>query len=162
MIGNPTGDFAARLSELLPRAVEWAEKQSLAILHEGKPLDGRGLLLARATGVVHPQRIRIWTVPHIPAPEDPDLRQLALAQNLIGPNTRGLTLGYGIFILEGHIDPRLLSHECRHVHQVEAAGGLAAFLPIYLKQIADDGYDAAPYELDARAYELNTWAPQGT
>jgi hypothetical protein len=66
-------------------------------------------------------------------------------------------LGYGIFIVDGQLDPGLLSHECRHVHQVEAAGGLTAFLPLYLKQIADFTYHNAPYELDAQAHELAAW-----
>jgi len=51
----------------------------------------------------------------------------------------------------------LLSHECRHAHQVESAGGLDVFLPKYLTQIADFTYDKAPYELDARAHELPSW-----
>jgi hypothetical protein len=65
-----------------------------------------------------------------------------------------MTLGYGIVIVEGQMDLGLLSHECRHVYQVEIAGGLAAFLHEYLKQIADFGYDDAPYEIDARAHEI--------
>jgi hypothetical protein len=36
---------------------------------------------------------------------------------LIGPGTRGLSLGYGILIRQGEIDLGLLSHECRHVPQ---------------------------------------------
>jgi hypothetical protein len=40
------------------------------------------------------------------------------------------------------------------VHQVEAAGSLEGFLVAYLKQIAAVGYDDAPYEVDARAHEL--------
>jgi hypothetical protein len=43
------------------------------------------------------------------------------------------------------------------VHQVEA-GSLEAFLLAYLKQIADVGYDDAPYEVDARAHELHVEA----
>jgi hypothetical protein len=43
------------------------------------------------------------------------------------------------------------------VHQVEAAGGLEAFLARYLKQIADFTYNNAPYEQDAEAHELTAW-----
>jgi hypothetical protein len=102
-------------------------------------------------------QIRTLTVPLIPAPDDPELKQLALQQKLIGPGTEGLTLGYGILIVDRYWCSRLLSHECRHVHQVEAAGGLAAFLSLYLQQIAEFTYDYAPYELDARAHEITTW-----
>jgi hypothetical protein len=133
--GKQVSDFAARMPLLLPRALAWAEEQSRAILAQGQPLNVRGLALARAVGVAQPERIRVWTVPSIPAPGDQELKHLALEQHLIGPGTHGLTLGYGIFILEGQGGPQLLSHECRHVYQVEAAGSVAAFLPIYLKQL---------------------------
>jgi hypothetical protein len=149
-----TSEFAARLVEPLQRALAWAEEQSQVILRSGKPLDGQGLKVARAVGVMHPERIRLWIVPQIPAPEDPELRRLALEQNLIGPGTRGLTLAYGIIIRDGELDAGLLSHECRHVSQVEQASSLLAFLTAYLKQIAEFTYDDAPYERDARAMSL--------
>jgi len=157
MIENAASEFAAILPDLLPLVLAWAEETSRIMLRRGLPLDARGIKLARAVGVAHPERIRILTVPHVPPPEDPELRQLALEQNLIGPRTRGLTLGYGIFIVEGQMDSGLLSHECRHVHQVEVAGSLDVFLPKYLTQIAEFTYDHAPYELDARAHELPFW-----
>jgi hypothetical protein len=151
-------DFASMLPKLLPRAISWAEAQSHIICAlRGKSLGSKELALAKAAGVVLPERIRIWTVPIIPAPEDPELSRLAREQNLIGPGTLGLTLGHGIFILAGQASPRLLSHEFRHVYQVEQAGSLATFLPIYLQQIADVGYDRAPYELDARAHEHSSY-----
>lgn len=142
-----------QLPKLLPRILAWANTQAAHIVREGDPLNAASLTLAIRVGVVHPERIRILTVPTVPAPEDPELRQLALEQNLIGPHTAGLTLGYGIFIVEGCLTPRLLAHECRHVYQYEVAGSIEAFLPRYLQQIAEFTYDRAPYELDARAWE---------
>lgn len=66
----------------------------------------------------------------------------------------GLTLGYAVLICRGHeASPRFLSHEFRHVHQYEAAGSIASFLPGYLQQIIAYGYPHAPSELDARAHE---------
>jgi hypothetical protein len=47
----------------------------------------------------------------------------------------------------------LLSHECRHVYQYEAAGSIAAFLPVYLQQIATVGYESAPFDR-TRAHEF--------
>jgi hypothetical protein len=41
------------------------------------------------------------------------------------------------------------------VLQAEVAGGLEAFLPKYLQQVAEFTYDKAPYELDAKRPELN-------
>lgn len=66
----------------------------------------------------------------------------------------GLTLGYSILICRGHKTRRLLSHELRHVFQYEQHGSIAAFLPVYLMQIATVGYQSAPFEQDARAHEL--------
>ena len=84
------------------------------------------------------------------------LRQVALETGLLGPGSIGLTLGHSIFIVRGHMSPRLLSHECRHVHQYEIYGSIAAFLPVYLEQIATVGYLGAPLERDARAHEIET------
>jgi hypothetical protein len=157
MNSQATDDLASKLPRLLPQVIAWADAQASLIQRHGQPLNSQELRAARAVSVLHPERIRMWTVQQILAPEDPELKQLALEQNLIGPRTKGLTLAYGILILEGHHSPQLLSHECRHVHQVEVAGGLAAFLPHYLQQIAEFGYDNAPYELDAREHELSHW-----
>jgi hypothetical protein len=66
----------------------------------------------------------------------------------------GLTLGHSIFIVRGQKTSRLLSHECRHVHQYEAYGSIAAFLPPYLRQIVEAGYENSSYELDAQAHEI--------
>jgi len=73
------------------------------------------------------------------------------------PGTGGLTVGYGILIRLGEFNLRLLSRECPRVHQVEAAGGLEAFLARYLKQVADFTYNNAPHEQDAEAHELTAW-----
>lgn len=151
-------DLAAKLPQILPRAITWAEAQSRNIcLLRGDALDAKATALARAVGVKQPDRIRVWVVPVIPGPDDPELRELALEYNLIGPDTHGLTLGYGIFILQGFFGPRLLSHEFRHVHHVETVGSIAEFLPLYLEQVAAFGYHDAPYEIDARAHELLDW-----
>jgi hypothetical protein len=145
--------LADQLPTLLPRILAWANAHVAHILREGDPLNAAGLTLASRVGVAQPERIRIRIVPTVPAPADPELQQIAIEENLIGPHTAGLTRGYGIFIVEGCLTPRLLAHECRHVYQYEVAGSIEAFLPLYLKQIAEVGYDRAQYEMDARAWE---------
>lgn len=95
----------------------------------------------------------LWRSGSLPLPGDPELKQAALATGLLGPSMIGLTLGHGIYVCHGHGNIRLLSHEFRHVHQYEQAGSIAAFLPAYLQQIVDVGYDKAPFEVDARAHE---------
>jgi hypothetical protein len=142
-----------QLPVLLPRILAWANAQTSRIVRQGDPLNDAGLRLAIRVGVAQPERIRILSVPTVTAPEDPELRQIAIEQNLIGPHTAGLTLGFGIFVVDGCLTSQLLAHECRHVYQDEVAGSIEAFLPLYLKQIAVVGYERAPYEVDARAWE---------
>src|SRR5258708_7801547 len=131
MTASHQSEFAGRLNELLPHAIAWVVEQSNLLLQSGQPLSVHDLKIARAVGVKHPERIRVCSVSELPAPSDPELQRFAAEQNLIAPGTRGFTLGYGILIRQGEMDVRLLSHECRHVHQVEEAGSLETFLTAY-------------------------------
>ena len=143
-------DLNAVLPMIIPKVIAWVEAQSMHITQTGQPLKEELLAVARSVGVIQPERIRIAEVPSLPLPEDPELNQAARATGLLGPDMTGLTLGYGIYICYGHGDIRLLSHEFRHVYQYEQAGSIAAFIPVYLQQIALFGYDNAPFENDAR------------
>jgi len=67
-----------QLPVLLPRVLAWANAQAAHIARQGVPLNAPSLTLARRVGVVHPERIRILVVPAVPAPEDPELRQIAM------------------------------------------------------------------------------------
>jgi hypothetical protein len=102
---------------------------------------------------MRPELIRVSMVPQLPQPEDPELLLAAQHTGLLGPNMAGLTLGHAIYICHGQDSIRLISHKCRHVHQYELAGSIAAFLPQYLQQIATVGYANAPFEIDAREHE---------
>ena len=149
-------DLASALPTLLPRAVAWAQAESNAVIAGGIPLRPAGLEIARRVGVLQPERIRVGVVQQLPLPADPALREAALQTGLLGPTMIGLTLGYAVLIRNGYeADPRLLSHEFRHVFQYEAAGSIAAFLPGYLQQIVQFGYFNAPLEADARAHEMH-------
>lgn len=147
-------DLISILAQLLPLAVTWAEGQSSRVIETGHPLDAAGLALAKRVGVQHPELIRLQFVDALPQPDEAALRQAALATGLLGPDGIGLTLGYAIFIVQGHMSASLLSHECRHVYQYEGAGSIAGFLLAYLHQIATIGYQDAPFEQDARAHEV--------
>lgn len=146
-------EFHAMLPSLLPKAIAWAEMQSSHIAHFGQPLNDTLISLARSVGVLHPDRIRIVEVDSLPMPDDPDLKDAALAAGLLGANMIGLTLGYSVYICRGQWTIRLLSHEFRHVCQYEKAGSIVTFLSIYLQQIVSVGYNSAPFEIDARVYE---------
>lgn len=140
---------------LVPKAIAWAQEQSHLILRNGDSLSEKEKTLAAHVGIAKPELVRILYVSELPTPEDPLLREVANATGLIGPNMAGLTLGYGIFIVETHTSVRLISHELRHVQQYETLGGIEAFMPVYLAQIAGVGYDSAPLEQDARAFEVH-------
>lgn len=148
-------NLLATLPQVLPSAIAWAELQASHVTTVGQSLNERSIEIARRVGVQNPERIRIKLVEQLPLPEEPMLRQAALQTGLLGPSMVGLTLGYSIFICNGHDTVRLLSHECRHVYQYETFGSIAAFLPIYLQQIAESGYDNAQLEIDARSHELS-------
>ena len=118
-------------------------------------LTERGQSIAKAVGVTHPEKIRISLVDSIPIPDDPVLRKVAIETELLGPDTAGLTLGYGIYLRADQNSDQLLSHECRHVYQYETFGSIGAFMPIYLQQIVQYGYEEAPLEIDARQHEIS-------
>lgn len=148
-------NLALALPLILPRAVEWAERHAAQIAASGEPLDELGLSLARRVGVLQAERVRILRVQSVALPGDPLLRQVALFTGFLGPDTLGLTLGHSIYLCRGERSARLVSHELRHVQQYERAGSIARYLPIYLRQIVEHGYEDAPFEVDARAHELD-------
>ncbi len=147
-------DLLSLLPKWLPVATDWVEEQSALILAHGSALSVDELRLAEAVGVSAADRIRVSIVDSIPLPDDPSLRQLAVETGLLGPGIAGITFGYGIYVCRDALSPRLLSHECRHVYQYERAGSIGAFLADYLSQVATVGYADAPFEIDARRYEI--------
>jgi hypothetical protein len=143
------------ITQLLPAATQWATDQAGFIASQGRLLTHSECVAAKSVGVQNPQMVRVLVLDQIPAPQDQLLSQASMDLGLLGPDTAGLTLGYGIFIKRNFESMSLLSHELRHVSQYEAEGSIALFLKAYLMQIAEYGYLDAPYEIDARAHELS-------
>ena len=141
--------------QLIKLAAEWIEQQEEIIRLHGQGLDGAQYTIAQRVGVTHPERIFIKEVDEILLPDDPYLRQVAQELNFLGPNSIGLTLGYGVYLKRGYVNTRLLSHEFRHVKQYEDAGSIHAFIAEYLQQIFTYGYRDSPLEIDARQAELS-------
>jgi hypothetical protein len=146
-------DLRTALPKLLPLAVKWATTTSVEGARIGTSLGAPGIELAKRVGVRHPEQIRVVPVDRLPQPADPLLHQAASQVGLL--NGTGLTLGHTIFLCRRDSRGQLLAHECRHVAQYEMAGSIAAFLAVYLKQLVSVGYVNAPYEIDARAYEVH-------
>jgi hypothetical protein len=150
-------DLRRELPKLLPGAIAWAEARAKRAAEVGNPLTVDEQNIARAVGVTRPDLVRIEIVgDRLPMPDDPVLQAAALQAGLLGPGMVGLTLGHSIFICRGHKTRRLVSHELRHVYQYEQHGSIAAFLPLYLAQVLEVGYQNAAFERDARAHERDT------
>lgn len=144
-------DLQQLLPTLVPKAITWAKGREVEILRNGTTLSPQGVATAQHVGVAEPSRVRLQVVSAIPMPNDPVMAQIVVQQALFGPHTGGVTLGYGIYLVEGKWNDRLVAHELRHVHQYETLGGIDGFMPVYLAQIARFGYRDAPLERDARA-----------
>jgi hypothetical protein len=149
--------LASQLPVIAPRAIEWAERVASGAALSGKPLSAELQKLAAGRGVRQPRSIRILVVDEIPLPDEPLLKAAALKVGLSQSSAAGMTLGYAVVVRRGYEnDPRLLSHEFRHVAQYEACGGIRAFLSMHLGHLAEFGYEDSPFEVDARAHEVGT------
>src|SRR5258705_309021 len=115
-------NLATELPRLLPKAIAWAEAEAAAAQRRGLMLDAIGLRLAQMVGVRRPELVRVVETPTLPFPSDAELGLAATQTGLLGPHMAGLTLGYAVFVRAGQVSARLISHECRHVHQYEVAG----------------------------------------
>ncbi|HEV7404086.1 MAG TPA: hypothetical protein VGO11_14195 [Chthoniobacteraceae bacterium] len=138
------------LFPLLPYVTRWIAAQERRILAEGTPLSERSLADARRIGVLHPERVRLLSVPQVPQPGGAFIAFLGRCVGMPSENTAGLTARYGIFIRANQWgDRRLLAHELAHTAQYERLGGLRPFLRQYLMECLTTGYGGAPLELEA-------------
>ena len=146
--------LAAQMPLIAQRTIAWANGQEAAALRTGIALTHDQVVLARAVGVKHPERVRIVVVDEIPLPDEPLLRAAAQGVGLSQSWAAGLTLGHAVIVRRGfEKETRLLSHELRHVAQYEAMGGIGPFLVTHLKSLVEVGYENSPFERDARAHE---------
>jgi hypothetical protein len=140
----------AQFETLLPLASEWAAQEEQRVLHEGVPLSEQEMTDAKAIGVRRPERIRLLRVEAVPMPTDPQLRAAAETIHFLSPETRGLTLQYGILLRWDCCRERpLIAHELVHAAQYEQLGGILPFLRQYLVECLSIGYANAPLELEA-------------
>jgi hypothetical protein len=148
--------LAAQLGVIAPRAIEWAERMAANAARSGTALSVPLQQIARKSGVRHPESIRLVVVDEIPLPDEPLLKAAALKVGLSQSSAAGMTLGYAVVVRRGYEhDIRLLSHEFRHVAQYETCGGIRAFLSRHLAHLVEFGYEDSPFEVDARAHEVN-------
>lgn len=139
----------SQFPSLLPLAVEWAAAEEARVLRDGISLTDAQLSDARTAGVEQPDRIRLLRVEAVPFPQQPQLRAAAETVHFLTPETRGLTLRYGIFVrYDCRNDRHLLVHEFGHTAQYERLGGIGPFLQKYLTECLTIGYANAPMELE--------------
>jgi hypothetical protein len=142
----------AEFEMLLPLAAQWAAEEEQSILREGIPLAAEELSDARAIGVNQPERVRLLRVESVPMPSEPRLRAAAETIHFLTPETRGLTLQYGILVRwDCWRDRALIAHELAHTFQYEQRGGILPFLRDYLNECLTIGYANAPMEQEAIA-----------
>ena len=147
--------LAAQLPLLAPKAIAWAQGLAAKADATGAALSPALLAVARHAGVRAPQKIRIVVTDEIPLPDDPTLKGAAVSVGLSQSDAAGMTLGYAVFLRRGYEnDVRVMSHEFRHVAQYEACGGIAGFLAVHLADLVAFGYEDSPFEVDARAHEV--------
>lgn len=163
--GVPAAQAQARLASqlplLAPKAIAWAQGLAGEAAARGAPLSAPLLKIARHAGVRAPQKIRVVVVDEIPLPDDPTLKGAALSVGLSQSDAAGMTLGYAVFLRRGYEnDLRVASHEFRHVAQYEACGGIAGFLGVHLADLVAFGYEDSPFEVDARAHEIDAHPSQ--
>ena len=142
-------------TELLQAAHVWAEGKSQEILQAGEALREDEFALAKEVGVLQPEQVKILEVDEIPSLEDEVLIEIADQAGLSFSRSKGMTLGYGIYIVKGYRSARLVSHELRHVFQYEEAGSLQEFLKRYIAELQTYGYQDAPLEIDAKNHEIS-------
>ena len=106
------------------------------------------LTFAAELAIEHPEEIRVMEVKSIPLPAPRPLVKLASRWGLPLFEPAGMTLGRGIYVLEGHA--RVLRHELVHVAQFQRLGGIEPFMRCYLAECLTHGYHDAPLEAEAR------------
>lgn len=144
------GALFAQLHDLLPLAAQWAAEEERRALRDGVSLSPGEMVDAHSVGVQSPERVRLLQVEEIPAPTHPQLRAAADAIHFLTPETRGLTLHYGIFVRCDCWGKRpLVLHELAHTAQYERMGGILPFLEQYLSECLTIGYANAPMEVEA-------------
>jgi len=153
-LAQPPHDVAALVDELQPGVADYIREAERDGSKDGHPLDAQQLELARAVGVMEPERVVVVYTHRFPVASDAALAaQLRTRFGIGGAADGGLTMGHTIFIAGKYAGARwLLAHELTHVAQFERLG-VERFAHDYLTQMLIVGYARAPLEREAAANE---------
>ena len=110
------------LPALFPHVVNWISYLEKQAQESGRALTSIEFNLAQHVGLAHPEEVRILSVPRIPLPAHPRVKQLAKQVGLLNTDTGGLTAGHGVIRLDCTRNLRRLTHEFVQVAQLRATG----------------------------------------
>src|SRR5262245_7853009 len=86
------------LPALFPHVVNWISYLEKQAQESGRALTSIEFNLAQHVGLAHPEEVRILSVPRIPLPAHPRVKQLAKQVGLLNADTGGLTAVYGVIV----------------------------------------------------------------
>jgi len=149
LLAKPPDQLVSQVQTLLPAAEKFVVRNQEKALRLGHPLTSKYLRIAKELGIDKADKIRIYTVHDLPAPQDQKLADAARALGYNSPDIVAYTYGYGIWIKDGNQDNNgVLIHELIHVRQAERMG-LKEQIRQYLTQLFIFGYRQAPLEVEA-------------
>ena len=86
------------LPALFPHVVDWISYLEKQAQDSGRALTPIEFNLAQDARVAHPEEVRIVSIPRIPLPTHPRVKQLAKQAGLLSAETEYLTTGYGVIV----------------------------------------------------------------
>src|SRR5271166_1356087 len=86
------------LPALFPHVVDWISYLEKQAQESGRALTPIEFNLAQNVGVAHPKEVRTLSLPRIPLPAHPRVKQLAQQVGLLNADTVGLTAVYGVIV----------------------------------------------------------------
>lgn len=148
-LGQPPVDIAAKVENLLPRAMDWFAEVETDLLPQGRPLSEGEMAFARQLGVIRPERVRVVVLASFPMPEDQVLRAEAERYGLGSTSEGARAIGYVIMLKPRFAkSSTVIAHELVHVSQHDRLGR-AGFLRRYITEMEIMGYSRSPLELEA-------------
>ena len=97
------------VQRIFPKAVQWVTQMEQACMEMGQPLLPQNRQDGEMIGIRELAAVRVMVLNEMPAPSDPELRQLAA----------GMTFGHGLVLKAGHFNRKRLT--------IGAVDGVAGF-----------------------------------
>ncbi len=146
-----SADFASLFPVVVPHIQRWFVCEEATVRRSGAALTASQARDARLAGVQNPGRVRILPVDEIKIHGIGLMQKLAPGLQLVRPDSRAMTFGYGIIIRRMYAKDRaVLLHHLVHVAQMEELGGSENYIKRYVNDCLQFGYGNAPLEIQAK------------